>query len=459
MGWHHPRVLAASAIRPLVWPIGLTVLGALLCTVVVPREMMAVDEHILGFPDSDIPGQRARPWLLALLCMLPAVAAWIYRFSGSLDRYLARRFLSAFGLCMGGMVAIFFLMDVQNNFSDFAESSNTAGAVLDYYSIFLPATAVFVLPYVLLLSLLYCLGKMSRHQEIVAMIQTGRGVFRIVMPLLTAGVFSSLVCLIFNYHWGPSAGGHMEITMDKAKGGEVDRARSVLYRDAESKRVWLVGAFPYQFEKTGTIRNVTVRSFNSGGHPTTLLEAREATWSREHKNWTFKGVQIIDKQATPVPVLLETGDTVVRAWPETPWQIVKPGLDQNHLGIPELNSWLAAHEGVEWANQRLYLTQWHYRLAQPVICLVVILLAAPLGIVFSRRGVGGGVSIALFLCVGMLFSSSFFLTFGEAGTLPPVLAAWGNNILFAGVAIYLFNRRVTGRPIYASLKRLLPDGG
>ena len=97
-------------------------------------------------------------------------------------------------------------------------------------------------------------------------------------------------------------------------------------------------------------------------------------------------------------------------------------------------------------------------MAQPAICLVVILLAAPLGIVFSRRGVGGGISIALFLCVGMLFSSSFFLTFGEAGTLPPIVAAWGTNFLFAGVAVYLFNRRITGRPIYASLKRLLPDG-
>ncbi|MFK7911498.1 MAG: LptF/LptG family permease [Akkermansiaceae bacterium] len=456
--WHDSRVFAKSAIKPLLWPVCLTVLGALLCVYIVPREMVAVDEHILGFPDTDIVGHQARPLLLGLLCILPALAAWIYRYSGGLDRYLARRFLSAFCLCMGGMMAIFILSDLQNNAAEFAESKDAVKVAINYYGIFLPATIVFILPYVLLLALLYCLGKMSRHQEIVAMIQTGRGIFRIVLPLLIAGVFSSLVCLIFNYHWGPSAEGYKEIIMDKAKDGEADQARTVLYRDAQSKRVWLVGSFPYQFEKTGTIHNVTVRSFNSGGHPTTLLEAERATWDRISKRWTFSGTQIIDKQAIPVPTLLKTGDTVVRNWPETPWQIVKPGLDQSHLGIPELNSWLSAHENVEWANHRPYLTQWHYRLAQPVICLVVILLAAPLGIVFSRRGVGGGVSIALFLCVGMLFSSSFFLTFGEAGTLPPIVAAWGNNILFAGVAIYLFNRRITGRPIYASLKRLLPDG-
>ena len=113
---------------------------------------------------------------------------------------------------------------------------------------------------------------------------------------------------------------------------------------------------------------------------------------------------------------------------------------------------------MQWANRLPYLTQWHYRIAQPIICLITILLAAPLGIVFSRRGLGGGVSIALFLSAGMLFSSSFFLTFGEAGHMPPILAAWATNIVFALVAIYLFNRRITGRPIYESIKKLVPGG-
>ena len=106
MARHDLDVFAMSAIRPILWPLGLTVLGILLCCYVVPREIAAVDEHILGFPDTDIQGHQIRPWLLALLCMLPAVAAWIYRYSGSLDRYLARRFLAAFGLCMGTIMAI-----------------------------------------------------------------------------------------------------------------------------------------------------------------------------------------------------------------------------------------------------------------------------------------------------------------------------------------------------------------
>ena len=451
-------MLGSSPLKLYIWPVALSVLGLALCTWIIPREIIAVDEHILGFPDTDILGHQLRPILLGLLCMLPAIGAWLYRFSGQLDRYMARQFLSAFSLCMGALMAVMLLTDLQDKMSDFAEADNVIGILGSYYGIFVPAMVVFILPYVLLLALLYCLGKMSRHQEIVAMIQTGRGVFRIVMPLLITGLFCSVVCLIYNYHWGPWTEGHKKLIMDIAKNGEADRARSVLYRDSESKRVWLVGSFPNKFETTGTLRNVTVRSFNDGGHPTTKLEADTAVWSRINKNWTFSNVQLIDLQASPVPVRIPTDESISRVWQETPWQIIKPGLDQSHLGIPELNSWLTAHDGVLWANRRPYLTQWHYRLAQPVICLITVLLAAPLGIVFSRRGIGGGVSIALFLCAGMLFSSSFFLTFGEAGHMPPALAAWSTNIFFFLIALYLFNRRITGRPIYQSLKKLLPSG-
>jgi len=447
-------MLGHTSFKSLLWPVILTALGVLLGSWIVPREILAVKEHIIGFPDTDILSHQVRPWLLGLLSMLPAIAAWIYYCAGTLDRYIARQFLGAFGLCMGTLLAVFLLMDLQNNMSDFKEAEDTMGLIATYYGINIPALFVFLLPYVLLLALLYCLGKMSRHQEIVAMIQTGRGVLRIVAPLLLTGAFASLICLIFNYHWGPWAEGHKDIIIDMAKDGQADSARSVLYHDKDSNRVWLVGSFPYRFEKSGTIRNISIKEFDDDENPTSILQADSATWSRKNKHWTFSGVTLLDLTAQPIPVKTNTTDSIIRDWPETPWQLVKPGLDQSHLGVPGLNSWLKANEGVEWANRLPYLTQWHYRFAQPIICLITILLAAPLGIVFSRRGIGGGVSIALFLSAGMLFASTFFLTFGEAGYMPPALAAWSTNLLFALIALYLFHRRLTGRPIYQSIMKI-----
>ena len=449
-----------SSLRSLIWPVFYTILGVVLSLWIFPRESITVEEHILGFPDTDVQGHRLRPYILCILCFLPAAAAWIYKFSGCLDRYMARKFLGSFGLMMGGLMSILLLTDLQSRVSDFQEANDTLGIVTSYYSIHIPNMVVFILPYGLLLSLLFCLGKMSGHQEIVSMIQTGRSVFRVVLPLIITGIFCTIICLIFNYHWGPWAEGNRKLILSAYKNGEADQAQSVLYRDADSRRVWLVGAFPHKFEKTGEIKNVIVRSFNEEGTPTLKLEADRGEWSRDTKNWTFSGnLHVVDLTHQPVPIKLETEESVSFNWQETPWKIIKPGLKESHLGIPELNTWLTAHQDVSWANKPPYITQWHYRFAQPVICLVVILLSAPLGIVFSRRGTAGGVSIALFLCAGMLFSSNFFLTFGASGDLPPIIAAWGTNILFTSIAIYLFHRRVTGRPIYQSLKKLMPFKG
>jgi lipopolysaccharide export LptBFGC system permease protein LptF len=59
------------------------------------------------------------------------------------------------------------------------------------------------------------------------------------------------------------------------------------------------------------------------------------------------------------------------------------------------------------------------------------------------------------LSVLMIFFSSVTLALGEASLIPPVLAAWLPNIGFGLLGLWLYHRRVTGRPIYQSIKRLI----
>ena len=60
------------------------------------------------------------------------------------------------------------------------------------------------------------------------------------------------------------------------------------------------------------------------------------------------------------------------------------------IGIPGLISWLNGHPADSHEHRETYLTQWHHRWAQPFNCLVVVMLATPLGVVFSKRGTTGG---------------------------------------------------------------------
>lgn len=447
--------------------IVLTILGVALALVLVPKELHAVQIHLLGFPDSDQQSLNLRPVILGAFCLLPAFAALCYAFSGILDRYLARQMLGAVGICSLALMVIYVLLDVNDNVNEFQKAENTTSFLIQYYAVTLPAVFVQLVPFALMLGLLYCLGKLSHSREIIAMIQTGRGVVRVIAPLGVVGLFLSIACLLLNYHWAPWGDGYKDALIEFAKSGSKSQARNVLfvYRDQAQtpKRVWLVGSFPYNYTPSEPLRDVVIRSKDENG-PTTVLSAPLATWFSDTRTWSFEDAELLEIRAE-----LEDGVVMpkfttlpspyfIRDYPETPWQIVKPGLKEEHLGIPELMSWLQQYSGDEWSPRRAYLTQLHYRWAQPWICLVAVLLAAPLGIVFTRRGTAGGVAIAVFLSTSMLLSAEIALSLGDAGILSPALAAWGTNIVFTVIALFLLSRRLRGRPIYQTLKGLFPVG-
>ena len=55
----------------------------------------------------------------------------------------------------------------------------------------------------------------------------------------------------------------------------------------------------------------------------------------------------------------------------------------------------------------------------------------------------------------MIFFASIALALGESAIIPAALAAWLPNMGFGLLGLWLYHRRVTGRPIYQSFKRLL----
>lgn len=427
-------------------------------------EKAAVEDHLLGFPDANAFAHELRPLILSALCLLPALGALYYALVRSLDRYLIRQFFSSFLLCFFTLYAIWTLLDLTDNMGDFKNSGNAGSLMLRYYGMLFPLIFVELAPFALLLGLLYALGKLSRSQEIVSMIQTGSGVIRLILPLAVVGGVASLLCLGFNYQWAPWADGYKEALIEQARKGSTSQARNVVYFHKEERRIWFVGSFPYHFNKGEPLQNVIVHTFNEDGDPKMRLQAKEASWDKETRGWKFNGAELlhldrrIEGEDGPLMPKYEIPEGELRYtnWNELPWKIIKPGLPAENLGIPDLYSWLRLNENEEWVNKRRFLTQWHYRWAQPGICLALVLLAAPLGIVFSRRGAAGGVALAIFLSAGMMFASTVFLSLGEAGHIPPIWAAWGTNILAIVLALILIQRRLVGRPIYQSLKKLLP---
>jgi lipopolysaccharide export LptBFGC system permease protein LptF len=395
------RSIAPSALRShaprFLLVLALAALGGLLCVWLVPAESRVVADHLIGFPDSDAQAHKARPLVLAGLCFLPALAAFFYSLGGTLDRYITRQFLGIFAICISTLFMIWLLLDLSDKISDFRESDHILHTIGRFYSNRLPAVLLLLLPYSLLLALLYSLGKLSTNREIIAIIQSGRGIFRTTLPLIIAGFFFTLFSLGMNYHWAPVAEGRQDDILDEAAGRPLTEATQVLYRNPGYGRLWMIGAFPADYQKGEPLRNVEVTTTDPARRLVSRLSASHARWDRESRQWTFEN-PLLSRFSPGVPPVFEKqdGPLVIDSWPETPWQLIKPGLSPEYLGIPG-SQHLAANQYPSPIVRRPspYLTQWHYRWALPFTCLVTVLLATPLAIHFSRRGAGGGVFLAV----------------------------------------------------------------
>lgn len=439
--------------------VALLVLGTALCGWLVPSENRAVAEQLAGFPDSDVASHRMRPFVIGALCFLPAAAGLAYLCGGTLARYVTRQFLGIFGVCLSALVLIWFLMDFSDKIGDFRSSENFWLTVGYFYASRAPAILLLLLPYSLLLALLYAMGKMSTNREVVAMIQSGRGVIRITLPLILAGGFCTLFSLGLNYHWAPVAEGTVDDILARATGKKAAEARQVLYRNADARRLWMIGLFPPHYEAGAPLENIEITTTDAAGKITERLSAESAMWDRKTHLWSF-GKPLLARFKDGEPPRFDHSESAFSAvaWPETPLQLIKPGLSPPYLGVPDLNTWISSHRrNRSVADPAPYLTQWHYRLALPFTCLVTVLLATPLAIYFSRRAPAGGVFFAVLLSALLMLVTSISLALGEAGIIHPALAAWFPNMIFAFIGLYLYHRRITGRPIYQLLLRALPN--
>ncbi|MFO8032151.1 MAG: LPS export ABC transporter permease LptF [Desulfohalobiaceae bacterium] len=117
------------------------------------------------------------------------------------------------------------------------------------------------------------------------------------------------------------------------------------------------------------------------------------------------------------------------------------GLDVNrdkpkYMGWGELRRLRSSSTGQD--VQRTVEVELHKRIALPMACLVLGLMALPLGWICEglRRQVGAGLILGMFFLYYALFS--FGMGLGETGGLAPGIAVWFPNLVFLLLSVWLF---------------------
>jgi lipopolysaccharide export system permease protein len=363
----------------------------------------------------------------------------------TLDRYVIRNFLQPYLYCIIGFLSIWLIFDISDNSATILEGHVSLAEVGKFYFSQLPQVLVILLPVALLLALLFCLGKMSRANEIVSMLTAGISVPRVLLPLMVLGLLTTGLVLALNYSLAPHAELSRKIFFDNINHGGPKQVRisGQIFRNRTNNRTWFIAHFQ---PNSNEFEGVQVIQQDEHDNVVKNYLATTAKYDPATKMWHFELMKIVQYDAVGNITHEELLPTLaIPGWTETPYRLSSANVRAEFLGVPELRDYLQFNSDFPQTLLAPFHTQLQYRLALPWTCLVVVFMAAPLGIGFSRRGILAGVAIAIVLVFSMNFLIHLFLALGEGDRISPLIAAWMPNVLFAAVGLYLLHLRATNR--------------
>lgn len=350
-----------------------------------------------------------------------------------LNRYIAFTWLRLFSLCLGSFVALYLVLDMMDKIPRFIRAGGAIDDILLFFVCKLPEMIGQTASFSILMTTLLTLGLLSRSSEVIAMRSCGVSLLRISFPMLALGLAAS-VLLLFN----------AELVVPKSY-ERMDYIERVAIKkqnvNAFFKRnnIWFHSDTmilqAQMFEpQTKVLKGVIIWTLDASMNPLSRIDAETAEF-RDNR-WKLikpvlkdfgQGHGFTVRTAATMDLALNLKIDDLRV------------LDNNadNLSFNKLREYADNLQSGGYQAYR-YLTMMHTKLAYPFAAFVMVILGVPFAIRNSRSGgiaLGIGASIAIGFAYFVV--NAVLLSYGRSGVLPPLVAAWGANIIFALSGIWL----------------------
>lgn len=346
------------------------------------------------------------------------------------DRYVLVELLKPF---LAGVIAFMIIM-ISNTLYIFMElivkSSIDTVTVIKMLLYSLPAIIVVTLPVAYMFATLLALGRLGRDSEIIALRACGVSLSRIIMPVIVLSILISGLGFWIQERVVPWANTQtVEILKNMMQREPLKAIKAKVFLNADGRNFY-VNEVDREKE---TLKQVYVLDQTKSLYPQ-IIAAEEA--KRQQTRWLLNN-GILRKME-------ESGylDHEIRFEKMEIQMEVKPEMVfNNQPSVRELASGdaskLIAEKKQQGIDTRADEMDLHTKFSLPLATFFTILLAAPIGIMFSKMGNYFGVAISIALVFVWYVTYSIFTSLGKAGTVHPVLAAWVQNIAFGGVGTLL----------------------
>jgi LPS export ABC transporter permease LptG len=355
------------------------------------------------------------------------------------DRYIVRRFVGFFLLVLLSASALYQIVEAQSLMEAISEHNQPMSLALKYLAYFTPGMLKVITPIACLVAVMITLGTMARANEDTALKAAGISIFRISAPLIIATAGLSLMYFLVQDYVAPYTNRKASFVRDEIEGrvssATVAGTRWVFGKDS---RLYAYGDYN---TATKTLQGVSaIQLAHDPFRIRRRIQAPRVQWSSRGwiaaRGWEreFRG----DEE--PYRTLKAT----VLSWPELPDDFARQERSllsserlAEEMSFFSLWSHVRKMQNSGYDTTRLSVSLYE-KLAFPAAPLVMVLIGLPFAFRSGRRGslYGLGIALGLVIVYWSLFAVSSAL--GEQALLPPFLAAWSPNLMFALAGGYLF---------------------
>ena len=354
-------------------------------------------------------------------------------FGSIVDRYLAKGFVRIFVASLLCFTSIFAIVEFFERIGTLLESEISVMTALRYLSYKIPLSISRIIGFATLFSALFCLGMLSKAQETTALQANGLSTTRISFPFLC---LSLLIC-VSNFVWNEGlvpAFAHRAETIYKT---EIKKKQQQSLFG--TKDIWIRGEGGFvnidSFDpRNKTLEGITFFLLNRDFTLQATVGIAKAVWNgtkwetQDGNEWQFlPDGKLTQRIVSSPPTIAETPDDLMLLArdPEefTFFDLQKQILDMKTKGM----------------DATAYEVDLQVKLAIPFISPLMVLIAIPLALK-QRAGSGLALSFGVAIMIGFSYwvLSAFCFSLGHSSALPPTVAAWLPNSIFALLGIYLF---------------------
>jgi LPS export ABC transporter permease LptG/LPS export ABC transporter permease LptF len=353
-----------------------------------------------------------------------------------LDDYVLRDFFVYLGMILSAFLVLLLVFTLFELLSDILRNQTPFLVVAEYLLNVAPYLLYNVAPLIMLLAVLITFGLMNRSNEITAIKATGTSIYRIVTPVLVAAAVLAVGLFFADQFYLPHTNQRQEALHNQIKGKP---AQTYLRPD----RKWIFGQhndiYYYQFfdPDRDQFANVTIFQIDPASFAITQrIHADSAHWADNLNRWIFeRGWQ----RSLNGPAIADFRTFDVSTFPElseAPSYFKKEVKQYSEMNYEELRRYIRdlQQSGFDVVRLRVQLNK---KLSFPLITLIMAVLAIPFSLSASKKGAITGVAVAVGIAVVYTVVSRLFEAMGDLSQLPPALAAWSPDLIFALVGAYM----------------------